>query len=149
VGQNVAVDTDLTAIKAALAEVSDTELGALIAATYGVPQTAPGLMAWIEHACDWEEHRRRDFDFTLQPPEAGIDPSEDEASINAAFVLRDQFAQDSPAVRAFFDALGELRRGGSHHGGVSGGRRGAVRVALRAHFSAGPRLASTANFAGR
>ena len=48
------MDTDLTAVKAALADISDTELAALIAATYGVPQTAPGLLAWIEGACDWE-----------------------------------------------------------------------------------------------
>jgi len=106
------MDTDLTAIKVTLRDISDTELAALITATYGVPQTAPGLLAWVEHACDWEEHRRRDFDYTLQPPEAGIDPSEDEVSINAAMVLRDQFAQDSPAVLAFFDALVELLIGG-------------------------------------
>ena len=106
------MDTDLTAVKAALTNISDTELAALITATYGAPQTAPGLLAWIEHACDWEEHRRRDFDYTLKPPEAGIDASEDEISINAAIVLRDQFAQDSPAVLAFFDALVELLTGG-------------------------------------
>ena len=109
--QNAAMDTNLTAVKAALADISDTELAALIAATYGVPQTASGLLAWIEHACDWEEHRRRDFDFTLQPPEAGIDPSEDEVSISEAMVLREQFAQDSPAVLAFFDALVGLLTG--------------------------------------
>jgi hypothetical protein len=84
----------------------------LITATYGVPQTAPGLLAWIDGACDWEVNRRRAFDYPLQPPEAAIDPSEDEVSISAAMVLRDQFAQDSPAVRAFFDALVELLTGG-------------------------------------
>ena len=31
------MDTGLTAVKAALAEISDIELRALIAATYGVP----------------------------------------------------------------------------------------------------------------
>ena len=51
------------------------------------------------------------MDYPLQPPEAAIDPSEDEVSINAAVVLRDQFAQDSPAVRAFFDALVEILTG--------------------------------------
>jgi hypothetical protein len=106
------MDTDLTAIKAALADISDIELAALIAATYGVPQTAPGLLAWIDSACEWELNRRRDFDYTLLPPEAAIDPSEDEVSINAAIVLRDQFAQDSPAVLAFFDALVGLLTGG-------------------------------------
>ena len=105
------MDTDLTAIKAALADISDTELAALIAATYGVPQTAPGLLAWIDGACEWELNRRRDFDYPLLPPEAANDPSEDELSINAAIVLRDQFAQDSPSVRAFFEALAELLTG--------------------------------------
>jgi len=46
------MDTDLTAVKAALTDISDTELAALIVATYGVPQTAPGLLAWIDGACD-------------------------------------------------------------------------------------------------
>jgi hypothetical protein len=45
--------------------------------------------------------------------EAAIDPSEDAVSISAAMVLRDQFARDSPAVLAFFEALVELLTGGS------------------------------------
>ena len=104
--------TDLTAVKAALTELSDTELRALIAATYGVPQIAPGLLAWIDSACDWELNRRGGFDYPLQPPEAAIDPSEDEVSINAAIVLREQFAQDSPGALAFFEALVEPLTGG-------------------------------------
>ena len=118
------MDTDLRAIRATLAELSDTELRALIAASNGAPPVAYGLLVWIEHTADWEQHRRRDFDFPLQPPEAAIDPSEDAVSINAAFVLRDQFAQDSPAVLAFFDALVELLTGGGHwhRGGVIGAR---------------------------
>ncbi len=58
--QNAEMDTDLTAIKAALADISDTELAALIAATYGVPQTAPGLLAWIDCAFErplWRTRR--------------------------------------------------------------------------------------------
>jgi len=56
---NCVMDTDLTAIKTALADISDTDLHALIAATYGVPQTAPGLLVWIDGTCDWELNRRR------------------------------------------------------------------------------------------
>jgi len=108
------MDADLQPTVAALAELSDAELHALIAATYGVPQTAPGLLAWIDGACDWELNRRRGFDYPLLPPEAAIDPSEDEVSVNAAMVLRDQFAQDSRAVRTMFDALVELLTGGQH-----------------------------------
>lgn len=55
--------------------------------------------------------RRAGHEYELLPPEAAIDPSEDEGSINAAMVLRDQFAQDSPAVLALFDALVELLTG--------------------------------------
>ena len=46
------MDTNSFAMKAALAEHTDGELHALIDATNGVPQTAPGLLAWIEAACD-------------------------------------------------------------------------------------------------
>ena len=49
---------DSTAIRVALAELGDDELRALIATAIGGPQTAPGLLAWIEHAADWELHRR-------------------------------------------------------------------------------------------
>jgi hypothetical protein len=37
------MDNDLTAGQAALAEIGDTQLHALIDATYGVPQIAPEL----------------------------------------------------------------------------------------------------------
>jgi len=56
------MDADLTAAKAAPANISDTELAALIDATYGVPQIAPGLLAWLDSAWDWELNRRRGFD---------------------------------------------------------------------------------------
>jgi hypothetical protein len=110
--QNNGMDTDLTAVKGALTGLSDTEARALIAATYGVPQIAPGLLAWIDSACDWELNRRGGFDYPLQPPEAAIDPSEDGVSISAAIVLHEHFAQDSPGALAFFEALVELLTGG-------------------------------------
>jgi hypothetical protein len=78
------MDTDLRAIKAALAQVTDTELRALIDATSGVTQTAPGLLAWIAAACDWELNRRDGVGYELQPPEAAIPPEEDAISIAAA-----------------------------------------------------------------
>lgn len=55
---NLFMDEPLTPIVAALADLSDTELAALIAATYGVPQIAPRLLAWIDDACDWELNQR-------------------------------------------------------------------------------------------
>jgi hypothetical protein len=105
------MDTDLTAVKAALAHISDTELAALIAASNDVPPIAYGLLVWIESACDWELNRRTGHDYPLLRPEAAIDPSEDEVSINAAMVMRDQFVQDSRGVRAYFDALVGLLTG--------------------------------------
>ncbi len=94
-----------------MADITDVELHALIAAANGVPPVAYGLLVWIEGACDWELNHRAGHDYPLQPPEAAIDPSEDAVSISAAIVLRDQFAQDSPAVLAFFDTLVEILTG--------------------------------------
>lgn len=87
------MDADLAPVVAALADLDDGQLDALIAAANGVPQVAPGLLAWIEHLADWEANRRRGADFPLQPPEAAIDPCEDAISIGAAVILRASFAQ--------------------------------------------------------
>jgi len=43
--------TNLTAIKAALSDLADAELHALIAASNGAPPIAYGLLVWIEGAC--------------------------------------------------------------------------------------------------
>ena len=103
--------TDLTAMQDALAGLTDAELHALIAASNKTPPIAYGLLVWIEGACDWEPNRRMGHDYELLPPEAAIDSSEDKVSIEAAYVLRDQFTQDSSALRAFFDVLVELLAG--------------------------------------
>ena len=100
--------TDLLHVTTALAELTDRELRTLIDATNGVPQTAPGLLAWIEHACDWELYRRQGFDSELRPPEAAIPPEEDAVSVAVAMAMRGSFAQDSPAVLALFDAIVKL-----------------------------------------
>ena len=47
----------------------------------------------------------------IRKDDAAIDPSEDAVSIQAAYVMRASFTQDSPAVRAFFDALVALLTG--------------------------------------
>jgi len=106
------MSTNLHAIDEALAGLTDMELHALTVASNEVPQIAPGLLAWIEGACDWEVNRRRGFDYTLQPPEAAIDPSEDAASIDAmraAFVASDL----APAALKFLHALLELLSDGA------------------------------------
>ena len=110
--QNRVMGPALHAIAAALAELDDAELHALIAATNGVPQTAPGLLAWIAAACDWELHRRQGFDYPLRPPEAAIPPEEEAVRIDAAISLRAMFAQGAHGVHALFDALAKLLDGG-------------------------------------
>jgi hypothetical protein len=71
------------------------------------------LLAWIEGACDWEVNRRRGFDYTLQPTEAAIDPSEDAVSIEATNAMRAAFAASdlAPAALKFLDALLEILTG--------------------------------------
>src|SRR5216110_754702 len=89
------VASDLIPVAAALADLSDCELCALIDTTNNVPQIVPGLLAWIGHACDWELNRRVCVDFPLQSPDTAIPPEDDAASITAMMTLRARFGQDA------------------------------------------------------
>ena len=102
------MDRAMHSVVAALAELDDSELRALIAATNRVPQTAPRLFAWIADACDWELRRREGVDYPLQPPEAAIPTAQETACIHAANDLRAMFAQGPHGEHVFFDALAEL-----------------------------------------
>jgi hypothetical protein len=42
------IDANLRSVVAALSEFTDTELQAPFDSTYEAPQTAPGLLAWID-----------------------------------------------------------------------------------------------------
>jgi hypothetical protein len=108
------MDTDLLPIKAALADLTDAELHALIAASNGAPRIAYGLLVWIEGSCDWELNRRGGHDYELLPPEAAIDPSEDAVSIDVTYAMRASFAAGdmAGAVLTFLDTLLELLTGG-------------------------------------
>jgi hypothetical protein len=110
------MDADLSPAIAALAELDDRELAALIDTTNKVPQTAPGLLAWIEHAADWEQHRRRGVELSLRPPEEAIDPTEDAASIAATGVLRDMYAAEFPRIAVLLRVLLDMQIGvGQRH----------------------------------
>ena len=117
-GSNAAGDdaADLMPVAAALAELNDGELCALIDVTNSVPQIVSGLLAWIGHACDWELNRRACVDFPLQTPDAAIPPEEDTASVAAMMTLRMRFDQDAGtdacAVVALFDAMIQVLTGG-------------------------------------
>jgi hypothetical protein len=100
------MDRALHAVAAALAELDDAELHALIAATNRVPGRAPSLLAWIAGACDWELARRDGLDRPLQPP--AIPPEEETVCIDAANCLRAMFAQGAHGEHALFDALADL-----------------------------------------
>lgn len=95
--QHAEIDT----LRDALAELDDQgqELAALIHATHQAPGAVPGLLAWLEHVADREQHRRQGLDFPLQPPEAAIPPEEDAVSIAAAGTPRTLFAQGDATVR--------------------------------------------------
>ena len=67
---------------------------------------APGLLAWIDGACEWELNRRRGFDYPLLLPKAAIPPEEDAISIDVALAMQATLAQGSLAVaRALLCAL--------------------------------------------
>jgi hypothetical protein len=106
----------LRPVAAALAELNDGELCALVEMTTNVPQIVPGLLAWIGHACDWELNRRAYVDFPLQSPDAAIPLEENSASIAAAMTLRARFDQaagrSACAVVALLDATIQALTGG-------------------------------------
>ena len=114
------VASDLIPVAAALADLSDCELCALIDTTNNVPQIVPGLLAWIGHACDWELNRRACVDFPLRSPDVAIPLEEDALSIAAMMMMRARFNQeartDASAVVALFDAMiGALTGGERKH----------------------------------
>ena len=77
-------DSDLSAVEAALTELEESELCALIDSTNNAPPLVPELLTWIGHACDWELHRRAGVDFPLLSPLATIPPAQDAAISIAA-----------------------------------------------------------------
>lgn len=98
----------LADVRGVLAELANDELEVLFATSWLRPAPCTALLAWIEHAADWEVNRRKGFDFNLQPPDEAIDPSEDHAAIGAAIVLHDEYAGDLPIARFFAAAVDVL-----------------------------------------
>ena len=67
------MDDEFTKIRAALAAMTNGELGALQATAQNSPQMAPGLLAYLAHICDWELSRREGYEFALNgDPHAAI-----------------------------------------------------------------------------
>jgi hypothetical protein len=105
---------DLKPIVTALADLTDSELHALIEATHGAMQATPGLLALMETAGDWELSRRMAIDYPLQLPDAALPPEKDAVREGAAIWMRAVFPEErcSAAVLALFDALVEVLTGG-------------------------------------
>jgi hypothetical protein len=99
------VGADLDAVAAALSELKEAELDALVETANELVLIAAGLLSWVEHLADWEINRRAGMTEPLKAPETAIAPDEGENSIAAAILMRDQFAEDATDEGANFAAL--------------------------------------------
>jgi hypothetical protein len=109
------LDPYLRAVVAALGELAETELKALVVAANELVLATTGLLSWVDHLADWELNRRAGVDFPLQPPSMAIPPEESIESVVAVTMLRDGFADgswaDSAPVVALFNAIVEALPG--------------------------------------
>jgi len=113
VAHNTHVDA-LSDLTRTLAVIPREGLYGLRAAIDGSPHFAPGLLAWLEHAVDWEINRREGRSYRLQGPRAAIDDSEIEHSLITLAMLAGQF-RDSPlpegvSVAPFLDVAAAILR---------------------------------------
>ena len=101
-----------SSLASALATFSESHLYALRSAIDRSANTAPGLLAWLEHAIGWEIDRRAAFEYSLQGPRAAIDDSEVEPSLLALATLAAQFERDQQTVgiAEFFTLVATILR---------------------------------------
>ena len=78
-----------------LAEISDRDLQTLRTTIDAVPNTAPGLMVWLEHAVNCESDQRAGRVYPLLGPMSAIPDEELAQSIAAAEVLAAKFRGDA------------------------------------------------------
>ena len=97
-----------TDIRAALAKLALDDVEVLFAISHLQPAASPALLAWIEHAADWELQRRKGFDFRLAPVDEAIDASENAVATAAAIALHDEFAGNSALARFFASTVDVL-----------------------------------------
>jgi hypothetical protein len=83
---DASMSADLDGVIAALGDLQDCELGALIATMDDCPQFAPVFLAWIEQVCDWEHNRQQGLDFPLKLSDAANNPIGSAGSINTVAV---------------------------------------------------------------
>lgn len=106
---------NLQSVVGALAQLTDSELNALIDAIRNVPKIGPGFRAWLGAALDWELDHRRGQAYALRPPAFAIAPEEYAANLCWVTVVRAMFGQGALGVHALFDALAaQLTRSRKH-----------------------------------
>jgi hypothetical protein len=82
-------------IASALAALSEDDLLRFRAAVDEVPEVVPGLLAWLEHAIEWEIARRAGTSYQLQGPRAAVDDNEIRPSLMALDAMATQFRHDA------------------------------------------------------
>jgi len=97
-----------------LALIPERALDGLRAAIEGSPDFTPGLLAWLEHAVDWEINRRAGHSYRLQGPRAAIDDSEIGQSLVTLAMLtgvfRDSPSPESTSVAPFLELAATILR---------------------------------------
>ncbi len=92
-------------LRRSLAAIPSDDLRRLCVVTQQAPNVVPGLLAWLEHATDWEWSRRAGRVYALQPPAAALDESEADGALIALGVLADLFRDnETDEIAAFFTA---------------------------------------------
>jgi len=92
-------------VRNALAAIPTDDLRRLCLVTQQAPNVVPGLLAWLEHATDWELSRRSGCDVPLRPASAALDESEADGALIALGVLADVFRDnETDEISAFFTA---------------------------------------------
>lgn len=86
-GATIRAMAETDGIAAALGQFTDDDLERLRAAADSSPDIVPGLLAYLDHAGDWEQHRRRGLDFKLQGPMTALEDDQTEAALAALRVL--------------------------------------------------------------
>ena len=97
---------DLQPIETALAALTETELLALQSAVEHSPPMAPGLLAYLEHACHTEQAHRDGRAWPLREPREAIPHEELGQTFATIALLMIQF-ETHPRVRALIEAVGD------------------------------------------
>ena len=104
----------LTDIVGSLVQLTGRDLIRARSTVNQLQNVPPGLLAWLEHAADWEMNRRAGFFYRLQGPLAAIDDTEVKRSLATLSVLSNCFGGDRQlhcmAIADFFQLVARVLR---------------------------------------